>query len=231
MYELIFKDTAKLIIESLLDGKKTLTQLSHELELTKPALQQKYLSNFERMGLIKKSLQKTKKGREAYFELLPFTIHISFDPEANSVISIVSRSRFGYRNILLEQIKDERFRNDMGFLMDEICTLSRPKRPDFIILYGSIAKEEGSDRSDIDIALIRKRWSKKDKESYIDLISNASINALHIMKPVFITQDDLIGGRNELIKEIRKTGKIVYGDFFKGKDIWRKMQTYRNITI
>ena len=49
MYEIIFKEASEKIIEVLLDGRKSLTELSQELELSKPALQQKHLGALEEM--------------------------------------------------------------------------------------------------------------------------------------------------------------------------------------
>ncbi len=231
MYELIFKGTSRILIEFLLRGKKSLSELSTELELSKPLLQQKYLSTFERLGLVEKTILKNKKGREAYYELKPFTIHLSIDPVSSSVISFVSHSEFTCKTLMLEQVKDNRFKDDLRVIVEHIGDSGNTMDLNYIILYGSVAKEEGSDRSDIDIALVSEGWNKVSKELYLDILSGASVDIDHVIKPIFITEQDIIFGKNDLIQEIRRTGKIIYGDFFEGKELWKKMGTYRSITI
>ncbi len=231
MYDLLFKPTSKAIIENLLQGRKSLTELSTELQLSKSVLLQKYLSTFESLGLVTKTVEKTSSGRQAYYELNGFTLHFSIDPSSKCALAFTTDLDLEDHSFLLGQVKDVRFRDDLELLLEKVAGSDIDNLFVHIILYGSVAKEEASDRSDIDLAFVAEKWNKQGKNAIIDLISELSPDIDHVIRPVFITIADILEADNDLIVEIRKTGKIIYGERYQGTGIWEKMETYRNITI
>lgn len=230
MYDIIFKPTSKRIIDALLKGKKSLTQLSDELELSKSLLMQKYLASFEKMGLVSKTLEKNNNGREAFYELQSFTLHLTIIPKAKSTVGFATSSETTPQTFLLEQIDDERFKEDLRPILKKIAEMKKGARPELVILYGSVAKGEGSDRSDIDIAIIKKGWDKKTLDLYLDLIADISSRTDHVIKPLFFSTDEFVKGSRAILKEIKRTGIVILGDLFSGEELWQEMMTHGSIS-
>jgi len=231
MYGILFKETTKRIIENLLIGKKSLTELADLLDLSKPTLQQRYLGSLEELGIITKRLEKNSKGREAYYHLERFSLFLSIDPENKRGISFVSSARFQLPAMLLEQISDGEFREDLKLLMDRIGDMARPDGSSYIMVFGSVARGEDTWKSDIDIAVLQPQWDDGARKAYLDLLSEITMSTKHQIKPQFFSFEEFENGESALIREIKDSGIVIFGDIFGGENIWSEMKRYRNITI
>jgi len=231
MYGMLFKDNTKKIIENLLEGSKSLTELSELMDLSKPGLQQKYLGSLKDLGIVEKKLEKTERGREAYYFLQRFSLFLVIEPENKSGISIVTSSKFRLSLLLTEQITNGEFKDDLNLLMEKIVQMNDKEKPEYVILFGSVARGEGIWKSDIDIAILRFQWDKRTKQDYLNLISEITMNTKHQIKPQFFTLSEFEHNDNLLIKEVKESGIVMFGDIFGGKDLWKEMKQYRNITI
>lgn len=231
MYCILFKETTKRIIESLLIGKKSLTELADLLNISKPTLQQKYLGTLEELGIVTKSLEKNSKGREAYYHLERFSLFLSINPENKRGISFTTSSRFQLPAMLLEQIPNSEFREDLILLMDRIGDVARPDGSSYIMVFGSVARGEGTWKSDIDIAVLQPQWDDGPRKAYLDLLSEITMITKHQIKPQFFSFEEFENGESALIREIKDSGIVIFGDIFEGENIWSEMKRYRNITI
>jgi len=231
MYEILFKSTSKRIIENLMPGRRSLTELSRAMDLSKPALQQKHLPALEDIGIVEKSIVKNEKGREAYYSLRRFSLFFAFDPGNRCGISITTSSRFAFPLLLMEQLRDDEFKADLKLLTEKITQISKRDLPEFLILFGSVARGEGTWKSDIDIAILRLKWEEKTRRKYLNLLSDVTMSTTHQIKPQFLTLLEFEGSENLLAKEIKKSGIVIYGDIFGRSQLWREMKIYKNISL
>ncbi len=231
MYCILFKETTKRIIENLLGGKKSLTELADIMDISKPALQQKYLGTLEELGIVSKRLEKNRKGREAYYYVERFSLFLSIDPENKRGISFTTSSRFQLPTLLLEQIPNREFREDLHLLMERMCDVACPNGSSYIIVFGSVARGEGTWKSDIDIAILQPQWDDETRKVYLDLLSELTMRTKHQIKPLFFSFEEFEYDDSALIREIKDFGIVIFGDIFGGENIWSKMKQHRNITI
>jgi predicted nucleotidyltransferase len=232
MYDKIMKLTALRIIEILLDGRKTLTEISDLTGISKPTLQQKYLNEMESEKVIEKEIVRNNTGREAFYSLRPYTIHISLDPEHNA--SLIYSCNEGIENgrSLLGQVSCDRFRKNLEVIINHIISTDDDTKPDLVILFGSVARDEGTMKSDLDLLFIKEKWSKKEKKNFINLLSGISYKLDYRVESLFVETNEFIKNRKGIYDEIRKEGKIIFeNQRGGGEDVWSEMMRYRSISI
>lgn len=80
-----------------------------------------------------------------------------------------------------------------------------------IILYGSYAKGNPRDYSDIDIAIISPSFKGKRLLTIQEQLSKALSKYLAIVEPIGYSHDDFrIAAPETLLGEIKKSGKVLY---------------------
>ncbi len=232
MYEKLLRPVSLKILEVLLSGSKSLTEMSQVLDMTKPTLHQKYLVDLESMGIVEKEIIKNERGKEARYRLLPFSLHLNVDPESGRNLSYFSKGKLDPGKALLVQIKENSFRDDLSKLLDEIGESDLGRSVEIIILFGSTARDEGTMKSDLDLLFIKDKWSDNDKNMFVDLLSGISYKLDHRIGPVFASRKELLESSEGIYNEIRNEGKIIFSrDGGGGDEIWKIMMRYRNISF
>lgn len=215
-------ETQRKIIELLGQDERTLTEITDRLEISKSgALKQ--LDKLVDSNLISKKIETTEIGRESIYSLNNFTYFFSLNPESDSIIQVKTTSAFRLPFLLLEQVEQEKFKNEIKELF------KRLEEPPFTILYGSVAKGEGTWKSDIDLMFLKESWSKKEKESINDIISEVNMEIDHQITSKFRTFSSFKKG-NSLVEEIKDSGMIIYDDLYERSKIWQRMKKYKSIT-
>ena len=227
MFETLLNPQSVKIINSLLGGDKSLDELSSILEVSKPGLKQKYLDRLERIGLIEKTIIKTKVGRQARYSLKPFTAVLNLDPATGSAICFSDRSPIDIRGVLLQQV-DPDFRGDVKKFIDAMdrsilseCT---------IILFGSVAVGKGTKKSDIDLLILKKSWDE-GKEEVDRAEESVSLKVEHQLSPVTMTTEQFLSSDTIFLKEIKKDGIVIWGSLEMSGDLWHRMKRYSSISI
>lgn len=232
MYDKILKPTSIRIIRILLDGRKSLSEISVLTGMRKPTLQQKYLKEMESENVIEKEIVRNNRGREAFYTLLPYTLHISLDPEYNASLIYSCNEGIESGRDLLGQVSKPSFRKNLEIIIKKIIETDDATIPDLVILFGSVARDEGTMKSDLDLLFIRKKWSEKEKNNFIDLLSAISYKLDYRVEPLFAERKEFMENRKGLYDEIRKDGKIIFENHRGGgEDLWSEMMRYRNISI
>lgn len=215
-------ETQRKIIELLARDQKTLTEITNKLEISKSgALKQ--LDKLVDSNLISKKIETTEIGRESIYSLNNFTYFFSLNPGSDSIIQVKTTSSFRLPFLLLEQVEQEKFKNEIKELF------KRLEEPPFTILYGSVAKGEGTWKSDIDLMFLKESWSKKEKESINDIISEVNMEIDHQITSKFRTFSRFKKGKS-LVEEIKDSGIIIYDDLYERSKIWQRMKRYKSIT-
>ena len=92
---------------------------------------------------------------------------------------------------------------------------------DAIILYGSVARRESNEESDIDILIIspnkRKVYDKASKIRYELDLEHGTLTTIMVYTPKEFEQSLSLG--SPFLREVLKEGKALYGE--------RKLQAYR----
>lgn len=208
------------IIELLTSGEKTLTELANSLGISKSGTL-KHLKQLTESEVILKNINTTAEGRESVYTLNRYTYFFSINPYTGSIIEFDTHQVFELEYLLLEQVPQEQFRNELKILFKAL------KNPPFTILYGSTAKGEATWKSDIDMLFLKEEW--KDQESILNTISDTNMEIEHQIKPEFRTfsqfKKDTI-----LMDEIKDDGIVIYGELDERPEIWKKLKRYRNFT-
>jgi len=231
MYAKLFSPASQRIITALLRGRRSLTELAVELKLAKTTLQQKHLRPLEELDVVGKQLVKNERGREAFYELQRFALHVSLDPDSASGLVIATDKNFAPTDLLLEQLENGEFKEDLKRLLQAVSQMAENERPLYIIIFGSVARGEGTWKSDIDILLLHRVWEKKTRDLLVEIIAEATMQTRHQIKPHFQTLLEFEGGDSLLCDEIEQSGIIIYGSRFGRPSLWKKMKRYASITL
>ena len=229
MYWNLFRPVAFRIINELLPGGRSLTELSISLEISKPTLQQRYLSDLIEMGAIEKNIIKTQNGREARYRLLPFNYQFSIDPERKMALNYTSDRAMNTSYPLLNQIRGKLSHEDMTKIlemMDDIPNLSKGL---YIILFGSTAEGAETRKSDMDLIFLREKWTKKERYTFINLLAGIAYKLNFRISPQFKEYSELKEERSAFLDEIKKTGIIVFDGNGGEGGIWEEMRRYGSI--
>lgn len=214
------------ILNLLLEGDKTLTEISEELSMSKPAAL-KHLNELERFGMIVSETNTTRIGREKRFKVDSFSLVMSIDPDKGALVYSNSDPLY-LDNPLIGQVSQDEFRMKVAVYITE---LTKAVKMDFtIILYGSIARGEGTSKSDIDLLLLSKnKWGKRERNAVMEALHEGAIATQVQVKPLFWTISECLQKRDNLTKRIKNEGMILY-DAIRDEKPWKSMRRYWNIT-
>ncbi|MCK4366911.1 MAG: ArsR family transcriptional regulator [Thermoplasmata archaeon] len=230
MLERVLGNTQRRIVEYLTrEGERSLSDITERMNLSKPSVS-RHLKELVDSGIVKERKKRTRAGRESLYTPNRFALLLVLNPEARSMVSIETQSRFSLPFLLLEQVKDEEFKEDLEVLLSAISRLKEDERPIAIILFGSVAEGKGTWKSDIDVAILSPTWSKTLKGRVEELISDAGMKTKHQVKPHFLVSQQLEGEESMLVKEIKMSGMIIYGDLYGESVPWKEMERYKSIT-
>lgn len=230
MLERVLGDTQRRIVEHLTrEGERSLSHITEEMNLSKPSVS-RHLKELVDLGMVKERKERTSAGRESLYSPNRFALLLVINPDARSIVSIETQSRFSLPFLLLEQVKDDEFKEDLVTLLSAIGRLREDERPIAVILFGSVAEGKGTWKSDIDVAILNLTWDGASRGKMEELISDAGMKTKHQIKPHFLEKLQFEGGESMLLKEIKQSGIIIYGDLFGRRVPWKKMRRYKSIT-
>ena len=214
------------ILNLLLDGDKTLTEISDELGMSKPAAL-KHLNELERFGMIVSETNNTRIGREKRFMVGSFSLVMSIDPEKGALV-YSNNDPLYIDNPLVGQISQDGFREKVTIYVAE---LTKAVKKDFtVILYGSIARGEGTSKSDIDLLLLSKnKLGSRERNAVMEALHEGAIATQVQVKPLFWTISEFLQKRDNLTKRIKNEGMILY-NAIRDDRLWKAMRRYWNIT-
>jgi len=224
----LLNDYEKRIIELIAERDRTLTEISKELGLSKPATS-KYLKKLEEQGIIRGRYERNREGRVICYALEGFHILFSVDPGNRAIVYLKADEPFDAEYPFLGYIPQKEFREEVRRYLSEVTRADFDKY--MIILYGSVAKGSAHRKSDIDLLFLKEEWSGKDKGKILTLLANASEKCNHKANPVFKTIEEFDRLDESLKREIKEWGIVLYERGEGWNQIKQKMKRYRSITI
>ena len=231
MIDKILKKSPKKIIEFLAsEGEKSLTEIAEELDMSKPGAS-KHLKMLKSIEIVNEKQEKSKIGIETFYSLNHFMLMFMINPGGKSIIAFRSKETFSPQLLLLEQIEEGEFKKDLKIFLENVMELDEDQRPEYIILFGSVARGEGIWKSDIDLCLLYLKWSELDKRKIEELISQVVMNTNHIIKPYFLNLLEFEHENSMLNKEIKDHGLVIHGNIYGRDELWREMKQYKSISL
>jgi len=224
----LLSDYEKRILNLIANGKATLTEISREIGLSKPATS-KYLKKLEEQGIIKGGYERSKEGRIIRYRLRGFHILFSVNSVEGTIVYIRADEPFDRNFPFLGFIPQKDFRREVREYLSEVVKANFDRW--MIILYGSVAKGSAHRKSDIDLLFLKESWSKKEKEEILRLLAGAAERCRYRVDPSFVTPEEFNQMNESLKKEIKEHGIILYEKGEEWNGIKREMRRYRNITI
>ena len=224
----IFNSPEKRIIEILLTGDKTLPELSITLGISKPGTS-KYLKKLEERRILRGTYEKNVDGRTIRYQLQPFQIVFSINPQLKTVLSFKADDTLDQEFFLLGSILQKEFRKEVKEYLEKLITTSILRYT--VILFGSVAQGTASRKSDIDVLLVKESWTKAEKNNILGLFAGAAVNTAHQIKPLFLGYAEFKRMDLTLKKEIKDHGIIIFEKGSPWEAIHQELQRYKSITI
>jgi len=222
----LFTKKEKEIINFLNTGDKSLSEIAQHLQISKPATS-KYLKKFEQKQLIKGTYQKTKNGRTIRYQLQPFHLVCSIDPESNTIIYLEANIPIDEQFPYLGMTPQASFQEEIKTYLSSLSFSQFDNL--LILLFGSVAKGTAQRKSDIDFLFIKDSWSKKEQNHILEQLAEASIHCKHQVKPNFKTREEIKTLNNEFKKEIYTHSTILFTKGNICKELKKKMKRYKSI--
>jgi DNA-binding transcriptional regulator GbsR (MarR family) len=224
----LFNKYEKQIIEQLLQNDVTLSEIAAELKISKPTTSM-YLKKLEEFGLIKGNYEKNHFGRTIRYSLQPFHIIFSVDPKTKRTVNFIADDYLHEDFIQLGAVIQKEFRLEVKEYLKKIITSSLDEY--MVILYGSVARGEGTRKSDIDLLLLKNKWSKKEKNDILNLIAVVSNRCNHQAKPLFKTTKEFEEMDKTLKNQIKEHGITLIDKGKQWDKIKKQLRRYKIITI
>jgi predicted nucleotidyltransferase len=221
--------TRRILLEALLAKGRSLSELEVLTGKRKPTLL-KHLAFLEESGVVKKEAVTTAVGKETRYSLRPYTLFLHIDPEKGAFVRLETPDAVHLPLLLVEQIPQEEFRADVRRYVRHLAAACRdwPRQP-AVIVFGSVARGEGTWKSDIDAVVLVPR-QRGATATLRRSLAEAANEAKHILKPHFLGVKEFLVGEPDVVQEAKEEGMLVWGDLAGDREIWRELKRYRSIT-
>ena len=227
------------ILGALAQGPRSLGELEALAGRKKPTLL-KHLGLLEEEGVVRKETVTTRTGRQARYRLQAHTLFLRLDPEAGAVLEFETAEAVDLQFLLAGQVHQADFRRDMTSYLRALARACEGwPHPPWVILFGSVARGEGTWKSDIDALVVlepdaipkglRGRPSRAEA-SLRKAFAEAAQEAAHLLKPHFTTLEAFLGADSGVLRAAKEEGIVVWGDTAGGGEVWRQLRRYRTIT-
>lgn len=233
---MLFRPTVRRLLESLLADSKSLTALSEETGLTKPALL-RHLKELERLGVVGRAYRPVGVSREVVYTLQGCSLHLDIrppgvagDPLSGTALSWASSGYEDPEFPLTAQIPD---RSDRSEVVTVLRALKRALPEDwpalFVVLFGSLVRGESRPKSDIDLMVVLP-GNAATQDRAADAIAWAQQSVAHPIQPFFSTRASFPAQRKRMEQVAAGQGVVVHGDASE-RELWSLMKRYRTISI
>lgn len=226
---ILFRPSSKRILDLLLAGSQSLSDLARETQLSKPTLTPQ-LKALEELGVIAKSEDKTTEGREVRYTINPASVHLEFNPENGTAISWASQGRAAPDFPLTSQIVDKALRAEILLALRRVrAELSHV----FVILFGSVARGEATWKSDIDLLFVLPDDAANNsdrRERIKDILALVQEDVAHAVRAHFATRSEFLSSRRAIESDAAEEGLVLHASD-EESELWRRMTRHASISI
>lgn len=226
----LLKPTVRRILDAMLAGAKTLTELSDATGISKSALLP-HLKALAALGAIEGTRLSTSTGTEAHYRLLDLSLHLSLRASGPVAISWAEPGAWSSEFPLVNQVRQPEVRAEIaGFLRALRGSLGAQTDALVVILFGSAARGEATWKSDIDILILVADRDKAIEAKIAKATFEAQMASQHAFSTTFVTRAEWPDGRKRLVQEAKEEGIIVWAP--RGEEApWSTLKRYRAINL
>jgi predicted nucleotidyltransferase len=230
-WALIFRPVPRRVLEALLGGRRSLTELAAATKLTKPSLLP-HLRNLAELGVVRRVEVRTAEGREVHFEIVPASIHLELRPGAGVAIAWATAGRQDAAFPLASQIADEAIREDVLVILRQLRKRFAKEFPKmFVVVFGSVARGEATWKSDIDLFLVLEdSWFEAGPEDVLDAIADVQDSITHPVRTFLRSRGAFLRGTGEIEKAAAEEGLVLFAPE-KEVELWQRMTRHKSISI
>lgn len=213
------------ILSEIIEGEKTLSELSKAVEISKQAAL-KHLQALEEEGIITSNKKKQGGKQVRIFSLENYT-SLTFADSSGYVVNFTADTSLDPRFPLAGQIPQKKFRRETIDYLEAVSNLEI--QPLSILVFGSVARGEATWKSDIDAAFLTTEWTENSKNSVYERLSSVTLEseAERSLNPHFKTYETLESD-DRVSEEIRSHGLLIYTTE-KRDPTWKILKKYRSI--
>jgi len=229
-WSVLFRPTVRRILDALLAGPCSLSDLSQKTGLTKPAFLRQ-LRELERLGVITRTYQSTGMVRQSIYALQGCSLRLELGPPGTLSFAWATAGPADPEFPLTGQVPDPRDRREVVVALRAL----RQARPEdwpslFVILFGSAARGESRPKSDVDLMIVLPRDDPALRRAVEDAIAGAQMEADHPIQPFLSWREPFLAGRKRMEQVAAEQGLVVHGDASE-RELWSLMKRYRTISI
>lgn len=228
----LLRPASKTLLQELLAGRKSLTELAAAAGVAKPSLLPT-LKRLAEAGWIEREEVRLPSGREVFYSLKGGSLHLELRPDVGVAIGWASEGRVDDQFPLTSQIADAAIREEVLTILRLLRSkLKRLFEKDAfsIVLFGSAARGQMTWKSDIDLLFVVHH---EDPMSVHDAIHNAIAElqefVTHAARAHVVGVDDFVTGKGTIAKEAAKDGIVLVAR--REARLWAKMERHRTISI
>lgn len=231
--DLLIRPASKRILEALLAGRRSLTELSAATGVAKPSLLPT-LRRLTEFGWIKREEVRAPTGREVYYSLQAGSLHLELRPETGVAIAWVGRGSVDDLFPLASQVSDPATRAEVLVALKLLRSKMRGsfEIPAFsIILFGSAARGQITWKSDIDFLFVMHRDGDPNAlyDNIVNHVADLQEFVTHPVRAHVVELDDFMQGKGTIAKEAANEGIVLFAR--RETPLWSKMGRYRAISI
>lgn len=231
--DLLIRPASKRILEALLAGRRSLTELAAATGVAKPSLLPT-LRRLAEFGWVKREVVRAATGREVYYTLQGGSLHLELRPETGVAIGWVGSGVVDDTFPLASQIADHAVHAEVLVALKLLRSKMRKffEKPAFsIILFGSAARGQMTWKSDIDLLFVLD--PEEDPNALHDHLVNQVADlqefVTHPVRAHVVELDAFMQGKGTIAKEAASEGMILFAR--REAPLWSKMSRYHVISI
>lgn len=225
----LLRPSTQRILSALLAGPRSLTDLAHDLGVTKPAVQRP-LKEMERLGVVARAYRPREGTRDVVYALVGCNLRLDILP-AGIALAWATPGPGDAEFPLAGQVPEPAHRADVLKMLRHLKTALPQAWDDlFLVLFGSMARGDATRKSDIDVMVVLPRKEKGLQERVSGAIAECQMEVEHAIQPFFTTKASFLAAEKRMDAVAAKEGMVIHGASSE-RELWSRMTRYRTISI
>lgn len=220
------------LVEALLDGPRTLTDLVKQTGLSKPVVH-RYGKELSDAGFVRRIEERTHRGRQVSFAVLDATVHFEIREAPGIVLQWIALGKTWPDHPLVGQVADPGAREEVAKALTILGAALEGERWDETqaILFGSVARGEHTWKSDIDLLLVSDAADDaRFRDDARDAIASMQQEFRHPPRLHFAKATSFTAGRHRLGPAVYDEGVMVYDGIGGNTQTWKTLRRYKRIS-
>lgn len=241
-WSILFRPAPRRILDALLAGARSLTELSDETGLRKPSLQP-HLKELAALGIIQRDSVATTMGREVRYRLRSASLHLDLGELPGVALGWATSGFVDWQFPLTGQVPQEKPREEVVRFLRLLGPVLSARfegeawHRSFVLLYGSAARGEATWKSDLDLLVLLPDPPWNGLEAAVDdVVSTVQMAGPHALSVRLAEKTAFVRSKKAMDREIAEEGIVVWGPRPRAGEevsraVWARMKRYKGISI